>query len=201
MFAVVILAGGEGRRIGGGKPWLRLGRRAPDRPGVYPARSWSDRVANWRSATAAQVGSVPVDLLSPTSGLSPGPLGGLDQRTEVCWARDGGTRVPARHPRRHACSCRRTWLDLAAARRSAIFVCALACKRRPARSRLRAVARRSAIDGSAGYGGGRIGARSRVLPRRSGSSLGRVAERAGRPVLQHQHQSTIWPKAARGATA
>jgi molybdopterin-guanine dinucleotide biosynthesis protein A len=72
--AVVVLAGGEGRRIGGGKP-LRIfaGERLIDRA-VTLARSWSDRVAI-AVRDRSQVGSVPVDLIYDED--VPGPLGGL----------------------------------------------------------------------------------------------------------------------------
>jgi molybdopterin-guanine dinucleotide biosynthesis protein A len=72
--AVVILAGGEGRRIGGGKPLRTFaGERLIDRA-VTLARSWSDGVAI-AVRDRSQVGSVPVDLISDQD--VPGPLGGL----------------------------------------------------------------------------------------------------------------------------
>jgi molybdopterin-guanine dinucleotide biosynthesis protein A len=72
--AVVILAGGEGRRIGGGKPLKRFGgERLVDRA-VTVARGWSDRVAV-AIRDRSQVGAVPADLIADEE--VPGPLGGL----------------------------------------------------------------------------------------------------------------------------
>lgn len=72
--AVVILAGGEGRRIGGGKPLKEFcGERLVDRA-LGQARSWSDLVAV-AVRNAAQV--APVDAPLITDEDVPGPLGGL----------------------------------------------------------------------------------------------------------------------------
>jgi molybdenum cofactor guanylyltransferase len=72
--AVAILAGGEGRRIGGGKP-LRMfgGERLIDRA-LRQARLWSDLIAI-AVRDAAQV--APVDAPLITDENVPGPLGGL----------------------------------------------------------------------------------------------------------------------------
>lgn len=71
---VVILAGGEGKRIGGGKP-LKIYRGEPliDRA-IRRARSWSDRVAI-ALRDRSQLGAVPADLI-PDADVA-GPLGGL----------------------------------------------------------------------------------------------------------------------------
>jgi molybdopterin-guanine dinucleotide biosynthesis protein A len=73
--AIVILAGGEGTRIGGGKP-LRLlnGRRLIERA-VDQARQWSGKVAiAVRNET--QVQPVDVELIRDDPNVE-GPLGGL----------------------------------------------------------------------------------------------------------------------------
>jgi molybdopterin-guanine dinucleotide biosynthesis protein A len=74
-FVVLVLAGGEGRRLGGGKP-LRLldGMTWLDRA-IGRARSWSDRVAV-AARSATQVGSLEVPVLVDPPGLE-GPLGAL----------------------------------------------------------------------------------------------------------------------------
>jgi molybdopterin-guanine dinucleotide biosynthesis protein A len=73
--AAAILAGGEGRRIGGGKP-LRLlgGQRLIDRA-LAQARQWSDLVAIC-VRDPAQVEPVDAPLLTDESGIG-GPLAGL----------------------------------------------------------------------------------------------------------------------------
>lgn len=73
--AVVVLAGGEGRRIGGAKPLRTLaGERLIDRA-LRQAREWSDVVAI-AVRDAAQV--APIDaLLIDDDPAVPGPLGGL----------------------------------------------------------------------------------------------------------------------------
>jgi molybdopterin-guanine dinucleotide biosynthesis protein A len=73
--AVAILAGGEGRRIGGGKP-LRLlgGQRLIDRA-LAQARQWSDLVAI-SVRDPAQVEPVDAPLLTDEPGNG-GPLAGL----------------------------------------------------------------------------------------------------------------------------
>lgn len=73
--AVVILAGGEGRRIGGGKPLLRLGGRSLIEHAIARARSWNVELAiSVRSADQIDVPGIP--LLVDPPGLE-GPLGGL----------------------------------------------------------------------------------------------------------------------------
>jgi molybdopterin-guanine dinucleotide biosynthesis protein A len=72
--AVVILAGGEGKRIGGGKPLkIYRGERLIDRA-IRRARNWSDRIAV-ALRDRSQLGAVPADLI-PDEDV-PGPLGGL----------------------------------------------------------------------------------------------------------------------------
>ena len=73
--AVVILAGGEGRRIGGAKPLRRLGgQRLIDRAGAM-ARLWSDVVAvAVREEEQAEGCGLP--LLFDAEGVE-GPLAGL----------------------------------------------------------------------------------------------------------------------------
>jgi molybdopterin-guanine dinucleotide biosynthesis protein A len=72
--AVVILAGGEGKRIGGGKPLKTFrGERLIDRA-LGQARQWSDIVV-LAVRERSQVSSVPIDLILDAD--VPGPLGGL----------------------------------------------------------------------------------------------------------------------------
>jgi molybdopterin-guanine dinucleotide biosynthesis protein A len=72
--AVVILAGGEGRRIGGGKPLKTFrGERLIDRA-LALARSWSDRIAI-AVRDRSQVSAVDAPLIADAD--VPGPLGGL----------------------------------------------------------------------------------------------------------------------------
>jgi molybdopterin-guanine dinucleotide biosynthesis protein A len=72
--AVVVLAGGEGKRIGGGKPLKTFrGERLIDRA-VRLARSWSDSVAI-AIRDRSQVGAVSAELILDED--VPGPLGGL----------------------------------------------------------------------------------------------------------------------------
>ena len=73
--AVLILAGGEGSRIGGGKPLRLLGGRTLLDRAVDQARRWSDCVAIAARDTA-QVGDTGLLVLIDPPGLE-GPLGGL----------------------------------------------------------------------------------------------------------------------------
>lgn len=74
-FPTVILAGGEGRRMGGGKPLRVLnGRTLIDRS-VALARSWSDEVAVVLR-DPGQVGEVGAPRILDREDI-PGPLGGL----------------------------------------------------------------------------------------------------------------------------
>jgi molybdopterin-guanine dinucleotide biosynthesis protein A len=74
-FAVVVLAGGEGRRIGGGKPLRRLAGETLVARAVRTARGWSDEV---RVAVRdeAQVEGVDVTLLHDDPEIE-GPLAGI----------------------------------------------------------------------------------------------------------------------------
>lgn len=73
--AVVILAGGEGRRIGGGKPHRLLGGRTLIERAIERARAWSAEVAVAVRAPE-QIVDPGVPLLVDPPGLE-GPLGGL----------------------------------------------------------------------------------------------------------------------------
>ena len=73
--AVVILAGGEGRRIGGFKPMCRLGGRTLLDRAIDLARGWSDEVAI-AVRTEGQIGDPGIVSLLDPPGLE-GPLGGL----------------------------------------------------------------------------------------------------------------------------
>ena len=72
--AVVILAGGEGKRIGGGKPLkIYRGQRLIDRA-INRARSWSDTIAV-AVRDRSQLAAVAAELI-PDADVA-GPLGGL----------------------------------------------------------------------------------------------------------------------------
>ena len=71
-FAIVVLAGGEGRRIGGGKPLRRLGGETLIARAVRTAEGWSDLV---RIAVRGPA-QVPWDTIRDDPRIA-GPLGGL----------------------------------------------------------------------------------------------------------------------------
>ncbi|GGE00221.1 molybdenum cofactor guanylyltransferase [Tsuneonella deserti] len=72
---MVILAGGDGSRMGGAKPLRMLaGRTLLDRA-IHRARSWSDDIFI-SARSAAQVGAAGLPLLLDEPGLG-GPLAGL----------------------------------------------------------------------------------------------------------------------------
>jgi molybdopterin-guanine dinucleotide biosynthesis protein A len=73
--AVLILAGGEGSRIGGAKPLRLLGGRTLLDRAIEQARTWSDTVAV-AARSAAQLSDPDAILLIDPPGLE-GPLGGL----------------------------------------------------------------------------------------------------------------------------
>lgn len=73
--AVLILAGGESRRMGGGKPLRLLGGRTLVERALERARDWSDEVAV-AVRSAGQIDDPRVPLLIDPPGLE-GPLGGL----------------------------------------------------------------------------------------------------------------------------
>ncbi len=87
---VVVLAGGEGRRMGGGKPLRRFRGRSLIDHALDRALSWSPRVAvSVRSPD--QVGPVGLPLVVDDPGIE-GPLAGLSAALE--WAaREGFARV------------------------------------------------------------------------------------------------------------
>lgn len=72
--AVVVLAGGEGKRIGGGKPSKQLGGERLIDCALRLARSWSDTVAV-AVRDPSQLADVQADLILDED--VPGPLGGL----------------------------------------------------------------------------------------------------------------------------
>jgi molybdopterin-guanine dinucleotide biosynthesis protein A len=92
--AVVILAGGDGRRIGGGKPLRRLGGRTLLERAIERARSWSDEVAV-AVRVAAQAGEPGVAILVDPPGLE-GPLGGL--ASALCLERETVLTIPCDAP-------------------------------------------------------------------------------------------------------
>ena len=76
--AVVIVAGGAGKRIGGAKPLNRLGgERLIDRA-ARQARGWSDAVAVAARETS-QVQPLDAGLVHDEPGVA-GPLGALERR-------------------------------------------------------------------------------------------------------------------------
>ena len=81
---VVILAGGEGRRIGGGKPARMLGGRTLLDRTLSTACMWSDLVA---VAVRSGAPAVPVPVLRDDPEIA-GPLGGL--AAALRYARDEG---------------------------------------------------------------------------------------------------------------
>lgn len=95
--AVVILAGGDGKRIGGGKPLRMLGGERLVDHAVSLAGKWSDSVAI-AVRDRSQVGAVHADLISDED--VPGPLGGLI--SGMTFARDAGAKfllaIPADMP-------------------------------------------------------------------------------------------------------
>ena len=74
-FAVLILAGGQGARIGGGKPLRMLGGRSLLDRAVEQARRWSENVAI-AARDEMQVGATGAAVLLDPPGME-GPLGGL----------------------------------------------------------------------------------------------------------------------------
>lgn len=85
-FPTVILAGGEGRRMGGGKPMRLLKGRTLIEHAVSLARNWSEEVAV-AVRDASQVGDVGAPLILDRKNI-PGPLGGLVAAME--WACENG---------------------------------------------------------------------------------------------------------------
>lgn len=85
-FPTVVLAGGEGRRMGGGKPLRRLDGQTLIERAVDLARSWSDEVAV-AVRDPGQVGDIDVQLIQDREDI-PGPLGGL--AAALAWAAGQG---------------------------------------------------------------------------------------------------------------
>lgn len=85
MIAVVVLAGGEGRRIGGGKPLRLLGGRTLIERAVEQARGWSDLVAV-SVRQEGQAGRLSVPQILDTQ--DEGPIAGL--ASALRFARDRG---------------------------------------------------------------------------------------------------------------
>lgn len=84
--AVAVLAGGEGSRIGGGKPLIVLGGKTLVERAFERARNWSDcTVVSLRSTD--QVGSLGLPWISDVPGIE-GPLAGL--AAALKWARGQG---------------------------------------------------------------------------------------------------------------
>ena len=74
-FVVLVLAGGEGSRIGGGKPLRRLGGETLASRAVAAARNWSDDVRVAVRSPGA-LGALDAEELSDDPAVE-GPLGGL----------------------------------------------------------------------------------------------------------------------------
>lgn len=85
MIAVVVLAGGEGRRIGGGKPLRLLGGRSLIERALEQARGWSDLVAV-SVRHEGQAGRLGAPQIVDTQ--DEGPIGGL--ASALGFARDSG---------------------------------------------------------------------------------------------------------------
>ena len=84
--AVVILAGGEGRRLGGGKPLRLLGGEQMIDRAVRKARIWSATLAV-AVRDAAQVRGSNVEVIQDRWDVE-GPLGGLASALQFALARD-----------------------------------------------------------------------------------------------------------------
>lgn len=84
--AAVVLAGGEGRRIGGGKPQRRLGGQTLLARALAQARAASDRVAVAVRDPVQIAGLEGAELIADAPWE--GPLGGL--ASALAFARDGG---------------------------------------------------------------------------------------------------------------
>ncbi len=79
--AVVILAGGEGRRMGGAKPLRQLGTRTLLDRAIERASEWSDTIAI-SARDRGQVGDTGWAVLIDPPGLA-GPLAGLAAAREL----------------------------------------------------------------------------------------------------------------------
>lgn len=85
-FATVILAGGEGRRIGGGKPYRMLAGKTLLERAISQARGWSDQVAV-AVRDPEQLQGAAVAIIEDHPDIE-GPLGGLS--AALRYARDKG---------------------------------------------------------------------------------------------------------------
>lgn len=85
-FPTVVLAGGEGRRMGGGKPLRLLNGRSLIERALAMARTWSVEVAV-AVRDSRQVEGVGAPLIHDWEDI-PGPLGGL--AATLAWAADQG---------------------------------------------------------------------------------------------------------------
>jgi molybdopterin-guanine dinucleotide biosynthesis protein A len=85
-FPTVVLAGGEGRRMGGGKPLRRLSGSTLIARALGLAGSWSPEVAV-AVRVPAQVGRIDAPVIRDRANVA-GPLGGLVAALE--WAAAGG---------------------------------------------------------------------------------------------------------------
>lgn len=85
---VVILAGGEGRRIGGGKPLRLLDGRSLLDHALSAAQAWSDRIAAG-VRDPAQAGRADVTLIADVPDI-PGPLAGLAAALDWAAAQGAG---------------------------------------------------------------------------------------------------------------
>ena len=87
--AVAVLAGGQGSRIGGGKPFIRLGNKTLIERAVDRARHWNDRsVVVVRQS--GQLGSLEMPFITDIPGIE-GPLAGLAAGLQ--WARGLGSKA------------------------------------------------------------------------------------------------------------
>lgn len=85
--AVAVLAGGEGSRIGGGKPLIRLGGATLVEQAFELARSWSN-LAVIVLRSKGQIGIHQLPWIADAPGIA-GPLAGLS--SGLAWAREQGT--------------------------------------------------------------------------------------------------------------
>lgn len=92
--AIVILAGGDGRRIGGAKPLRRLGDRSLLERAIERARGWSDEVVI-AVRSPGQIGETEARVMIDPPGLD-GPLGGLG--TALRLARPAVLTIPCDAP-------------------------------------------------------------------------------------------------------
>lgn len=84
MTPVAILAGGQGRRIGGGKPLRVLGGETLLSRAVKQARQWSDEIAVV-VRSVDQLGDAEATMIADRTGID-GPLAGVAAALE--WASD-----------------------------------------------------------------------------------------------------------------